>query len=70
MKYGIRKPSLKKSLSAKTTGRTKRFIKKSVIPSYSCRGIEWIKNPKHAAYNYSYNKSTFSIWDLISTIFK
>lgn len=70
MKYGIRKPSLKKSLSARTIGKAKRIIKKSVIPGYSCRGIRWIKNPKHAAYNYTYNKSTFSIWDLVSTIFK
>ncbi|GAA0863522.1 hypothetical protein [Paraclostridium tenue] len=70
MKYGIRKPSLKKIVIGRTTNSTNRTIKKSVIPGYSCRGIGWIKNPKHAAYNYTYNKSTFSIWDLISTIFK
>lgn len=34
MKFGARKPSIKKSISARTTGKAKRAIKKSVIPSY------------------------------------
>lgn len=34
MKVGMRKPSLKKSLKARTTGAAKRAIKKSVIPGY------------------------------------
>lgn len=70
MKYGIRKPSLKKSLSARTTGRAKRTIKKAIMPGYGQKGMGWIRNPKKAAYNKIYNKTTFSIWDLICSFFK
>lgn len=37
MKYGMRKPSWKKSLSARTIGRAKRAIKRSIIPAYGKR---------------------------------
>ena len=39
----IRKPSLKKSISARTTGRAKRAVKKAVIPGYGKKGTGWIK---------------------------
>ena len=64
MKFGMRKPSLRKSISARTTGRAKRAVKKTLIPGYSKKGMGWIKNPKKAAYNKVYNKTSFSIWDL------
>ena len=64
MKIGMRKPSFKKSLSARTTGRAKRSIKKALIPGYGKKGMGWIKNPKKAAYNKIYHKTTFSIFDL------
>ena len=64
MKFGMRKPSLKKSLKARTTGRAKRSIKKAVIPGYGKKGMGWIKDPKKAAYNKVYNKTTFSLFDL------
>lgn len=64
MKFGIRKPSIKKSISARTTGRAKRAIKKALIPGYGKKGTGWLKNPKKAAYNKIYNKTTFSLWDL------
>ena len=44
MKFGVRTPSLKKSISARTTG--------------------WITNPRKAAYNKIYRKTTVSFWDL------
>ena len=34
MKFGMRKPSIKKSISARTTGKIKRSIKKAIIPGY------------------------------------
>ncbi len=34
MKFGMRKPSIKKSIKARTTGRAKRAIKKSINPAY------------------------------------
>lgn len=64
MKFGMRKPSLKKSIKARTTSKWKRQAKKAVIPGYGKKGMGWIKNPKKAAYNKVYKKTTFSIFDL------
>ena len=64
MKFGMRKPSLKRSFKARTTGKAKRKIKKALIPGYGKKGTGWIKNPKKAVYNKVYNKTTFSIWDI------
>ena len=64
MKFGLRTPSFKKSLKARTTGRAKRAVKKALIPGYGKKGAGWIKNPKKAAYNKVYNKTSFSIWDI------
>lgn len=64
MKFGLRTPSLKRSLRARTTGRAKRSVKKALIPGYGKKGVGWIKNPKKAAYNKIYNKTSFSIWDI------
>ena len=61
MKFGLRTPSLKKSISARTTGRAKRAVKRALIPGYGKKGTGWIKNPRKAAYNKVYNKTTFSI---------
>lgn len=63
MKFGLRTPSLKKSISARTTGRAKRTIKKALIPGYGKKGMGWLKNPKKAAYNKAYNKTSFSVTD-------
>ncbi|MBO5477771.1 MAG: hypothetical protein J6A15_08480 [Clostridia bacterium] len=64
MKFGMRKPSLRKSISARTTGRAKRALKKALLPGYGKKGSGWLKNPKKAAYNKIYKKNTFSIKDL------
>jgi hypothetical protein len=64
MKFGMRTPSFKKSIKARTTGRAKRTVKKAVIPGYGKKGVGWIKNPKKAAYNKVYKKTSFSIFDL------
>jgi len=64
MKFGMRKPSITKSLKARTTTKYKRKVKKALIPGYGKKGVGWIKNPKKAAYNKVYKKTTFSIWDL------
>jgi hypothetical protein len=64
VKLGIRKPSLKKSISARTTGKAKRKLKKAVNPGYGKKGTGWVKSPKKAAYNKVYKKTTFSIWDI------
>ena len=64
MKFGLRTPSFKKSISARTTGRAKRAIKKALIPGYGKKGMGWLKNPKKAAYNKVYGKTSFGIKDL------
>ena len=58
MKIGVRTPSLKKSLKARTTGRINRTLKKSVNPLYGKKGMGYIKNPEKAIYNKVYHKAT------------
>lgn len=64
MKFGMRKPSITKSLKARITTKYKRKVKKALIPGYGNKGMGWAKNPKKAAYNKVYKKTTLSIWDL------
>lgn len=64
MKFGMRKPSLTKSLKARTTGKLKRKIKSSINPLYGKKGMGIVRNPKKAIYNKVYKKTTFSFFDL------
>lgn len=64
MKIGMRKPSVKKSLKARTTGKAKRKVKKALVPGDGQKGMGFVKNPKKAVYNKVYKKTTFSLWDL------
>lgn len=63
MKFGMRMPSLKKSLKARTTGKLKRKMKKVINPLYGKKGMGAL-NPKKAVYNKVYNKTSFSIFDI------
>lgn len=63
MKIGMRTPSLKKSISARTKGRATRAITKAVIPGYGKKGRGWL-HPKKKLCNKVYRKTTFSFWDL------
>ena len=58
----LRTPSPKKSFKAKTTGKLKRSAKKS-IPGYGQKGMGWAKDPKRAAYNHVYKKTTVGMTD-------
>lgn len=67
MKFGMRKPSLKKRISARTS------IKRQVIHRARLkmpRGWGWLRNPKKYAYNKVYNKTSFDIFKLIKKLFK
>ena len=64
MKMGVRKPSIKKSIKARTTGKLKRSVKRSVNPLYGKKGMGVINDPKKAMYNKVYNKTTVSISDV------
>ena len=39
--------------------------KKALIPVYVKKGMGWVRNPRKAAYNKVYRKTTFSLWDLL-----
>lgn len=67
MKYGMRKPSWRKSLAARTS--TKRAVK-NALGLRAPRGYGWLTNPTKAAYNRTYNRTTFSLWSLLSKLFR
>ena len=58
MKFGMRMPSLKGRISARTSW--KRYVRQS-IGLKAPRGWGWLTDPKRAAYNRVYNRTTFSI---------
>lgn len=64
MKIGMKKTSPMRSIKARTTGKAKRAVKKAIIPGYGQKGMGWLTNPKKAAYNKVYRKTTFSIFDI------
>jgi hypothetical protein len=67
MKFGMRKPSLKKRISARTS------IKRQIVHRAGLkmpRGYGWIRNPKKYVYNKVYNRTTFDIFKLIKKLFK
>lgn len=63
MKFGIRKPSLKKSFSARTKGQLTRSIKRALIPGYGKRGMGWL-HPKRALYNRVYHRTTIGVGNI------
>ena len=65
MKYGVRKPNIKKSIKARTTGKVKRQMKKAVNPLYGKKGMGVINDHKKAAYNAIYNRTTVSATDVL-----
>lgn len=70
MKFGVRKPSLKKSFKARTTGKWKRQIKKMFNPFYGKKGMGWVRDPKKAMYNKIYNKTSVSAADIVKDVLK
>ena len=65
MKFGLRTPSFKRSLSAATKGAAKRALMLEIVPYYGKRGMGWA-NPKKAAYNRVYNMTTASPIDILT----
>lgn len=70
MKFGPRKPNLKKRIKARTTGKLKRKMKKAVNPLYGKKGMGYIKNPKRAIKNKIYHKTTFDPLKFLKDLFK
>ena len=64
MKVGIRKPNIKKSIKARTTGKVTRAVKKSVNPVYGKKGVGFVKDPAKSVKNSIYHKTTFGVGDV------
>src|SRR5699024_1978773 len=64
MKFGMRKPSMRRSFKARTTGRAKRSMKRATNPLYGKKGMGLAKNPKRALKNAAYRRTTFSLRDI------
>jgi hypothetical protein len=62
MKFGVRRPSLRKSLAARVSW--KRAVRHR-LGLKAPRGWGWATNPKRAAYNRVYKRTTISFWTLI-----
>lgn len=66
MKFGMRKPSLKKMIAARTS--SARYVRHS-LGFKAPRGWGWLTNPKRAAYNRVYSRTTFRVWDILKKLF-
>jgi hypothetical protein len=67
MKFGIRRPSIRKSISARTS--PARFVRHS-LGVKAPRGWGWVTNPRKAAYNRVYNRTTISFWGLLRKLLR
>lgn len=67
MKIGMRKPSLKKRISARTN------LKRQLIQRAGLkmpRGWGWLRNPKKYAYNLVYKRTAFDLFTLLKKLLK
>ena len=67
MKFGIRIPSLKKRISARTS------IKRQLVHRAGLKmpkGYGWVRNPEKYLYNKVYNKTSFDNFKLLKKLFK
>jgi hypothetical protein len=55
MRFGFRRPSLRKRIAARTSW--KRYVRHS-LGLKAPRGWGWLTNPRRAAYNRVYNRTT------------
>ena len=67
MKFGVRKSSLRKSIAARTSW--KRYVRHN-LGLKAPRGWGWLTNPRRAAYNRVYNRTTISFWSLLRRLFR
>jgi hypothetical protein len=58
MKFGFRRPSLRKRVAARTSW--KRVVRHN-LGFKAPRGYGWLTNPKKAAYNRVYNRTTVGL---------
>jgi hypothetical protein len=66
MKFGLRRPSFRKSVAARLS--TKRFVRQH-LGFRAPRGWGWLTNPKRAMYNRVYDRTTISLWTMLRRLF-
>lgn len=59
MRFGPRRPSFRKRLAARTSW--KRYVRHS-LGVKAPRGMGWLTNPRKAAYNRIYSRTTFDLF--------
>ncbi|NLV87976.1 MAG: hypothetical protein GX021_01220 [Tissierellia bacterium] len=67
MKIGMRKPSLKKRIRARTS------LKRQIVHRAGLkmpRGYGWVRNPKKYIYNKVYNRTSFDAIKILKKLFK
>ncbi len=67
MKFGLRKPSLKRRIAARTS------IKRQIVHRGGFkmpRGYGWVRDPKKYIYNKIYRRTTFDGLKLLRKLFK
>ncbi len=67
MRFGIRRPSIRKSVAARLSW--KRVLRHR-FGFKAPRGWGWLTNPRKAAYNRIYNRTTVSFWSLLRGLFR
>lgn len=67
MKFGIRKPSMKKRITARISPK-RQIVHRAGIKMP--RGKGWVRNPKKYAYNKVYRRTSFDIFKLLKKWFK
>ena len=67
MKFGIRKPSIKKRVSAKISPK-RQIIHRAGLKMP--KGYGWVRDPKKFVYNKVYNKTSFDIFKIFKKLFK
>jgi len=68
MKFGIRTPSPRKSISARTKGRVTRSVKSYTRPAYGKKGMGLVANPRKSVYNKAYNKTSVNAFEAVGCI--
>lgn len=64
MRFGFRRPSIKRRIAARTSW--KRYVRHN-LGLKAPRGAGWLTNPKKAAYNRVYNRSSVSVDRLLTS---
>lgn len=68
MKIGMRTPSIKSSIKARTTGRMKKAAKSAVNPLHGKEGVGLIKDPKKSIEGRIYKRTTFGLGDVLDKL--